>query len=134
MRSDQKEPKAEKPRDDRAVNMQELTVLVTFSNPKPNPMFTEEQHKATLFLRFSKPVPCAQCGRRRKLMWTQRWSFFVMLPSAKVHIPGTPVCTSHILAAAVLPPPEKKKKPKADLAAKSLMDKLRRGTTYDETT
>jgi hypothetical protein len=107
--------------DDSGIDLQELTLLVEFLPPKPNPFFTEEQHRATSFIRYSKPVPCAECGRRRKVMWTQRWSFCVMeestytlRPSAKIHIPGTPVCTSHILGAALLPPPErKKKKPKA---------------------
>ena len=113
-------PTQPQPGEDTAVDLQELTVLIDFLPAKPNPLFTEQQRRATSFIRYSKPVPCAECGRRRKLMWTQRWSFrvmemsFVVLqPSAKVHLPGTPVCTSHILAPAALPPSERKnKKPK----------------------
>lgn len=41
-----------------------------YFQPKPNPMFSEEQRLATLFVRYEEAVPCAVTGKLRKTHWT----------------------------------------------------------------
>lgn len=41
-----------------------------YFHPKPNPMFTEAQRQATLFVRYKESVPCAISGRMSKHHWT----------------------------------------------------------------
>jgi hypothetical protein len=81
-------------------------VGVQILEAKPNKLFTEEQREIVRFLRYTSAVPCAECGKRRKLHWTLLWSFkaktmpkraFVLQDSGKIHLPLTPVCTSHLL-------------------------------------
>jgi hypothetical protein len=74
---------------------------------RPNRMFTEEQRATVRFLRYSKAVPCAECGRKSKTHWTLLISFkaktmaaIIPKDSGKVHMPLTPVCRSHLLAPA----------------------------------
>jgi hypothetical protein len=76
----------------------------------PNKLCTEAQRQAVLFLRFSKAVPCAECGTRSRHHWTMRVSFatvllesFVAQTSLTVHLPFAPVCRSHQLAPAAWP-------------------------------
>lgn len=96
----------------------EQIYLIAVNECKPNPLFTERQHSLTRFLRFSGPVPCAECGRRSRLQWTQLATFrvmreeqFTLQAGEKVHLPMAPVCTKHILADAdIAPRAEGKKK------------------------
>ena len=88
----------------------EQIYLIAVNECKPNPLFTERQHSLTRFLRFSGPVPCAECGRRSRTHWTQLGTFSVMNEyqfslqrGEKVHLPMSPVCTKHILTDAELP-------------------------------
>lgn len=71
---------------------------------KPNKMFTEEHRQIVRFLRYSKAVPCAACGKKRKLHWTMLCQFtamkmakFAMSPYPKVFDPLTAVCSDHPL-------------------------------------
>ena len=101
--------------------MSEMQVvqLVQVAEAKPNAMFTEEQRATVRFLRYSGPVPCAECGRRSKTHWTMLCSFSAMtmgasirlVESNKVHLPLAPVCRSHLLAPAILAHIEREKKP-----------------------
>jgi hypothetical protein len=88
-------------------------VMVELFEAKPNPIFTEEHRQMVRFLRYSKAVPCAECGKRSTRHWTVLYSFKAtsMVPGAltlqesgKVHLPLTPVCTKHPLAPAAMPP------------------------------
>jgi hypothetical protein len=71
---------------------------------KPNAMFTAAQTRCIRFLRFSRSVPCAECGKRTKHHWTALYSFkalsmtmIVAKESDKVHAPLAAVCRSHLL-------------------------------------
>lgn len=77
---------------------------VELIEPKPNHMFSEFQHQVTRFLRYNKAVPCAECGKKRKVLWTQLVEFeaLTMAPivprrSGLLHAPLTGVCTDHLL-------------------------------------
>lgn len=81
-----------------------LTVQIL--EAKPNPMFTEEQRAAVRFLCFNRTVPCAECGKRRKIMWTMLCEFYacdfntlgcITSKSGKKHAPLTAVCDDHPL-------------------------------------
>jgi hypothetical protein len=82
-----------------------FALTVELLEAKPNPMFTEWQRQATRFLRYSKYVPCAECGKKAKVMWTQlfsfrcmdKGSFIVAQFTGKIHPPLTPVCGDHPL-------------------------------------
>ena len=83
-----------------------LALYVEILEAKPNKMFTEFQHQTTKFLRYSKAIACAECGKKRRLMWTQLFTFrchnlvpglFSTVPG-KIHAPLTPVCGDHPLA------------------------------------
>jgi len=89
-------------------------IQVQILEAKPNPMFTEWQRAMTRFLRYSRAVPCAECGRRSRHHWTQLVSFkahnlsgpsFMLhsTGSVKIHAPLTPVCGSHPLSIAEYP-------------------------------
>ena len=72
--------------------------------PKPNKMFSEFQHQVTRFLRYNKAVPCAECGKRRRVLWTQLVEFealtmapLVPIRSGLLHPPLIGVCTNHLL-------------------------------------
>lgn len=74
---------------------------------KPNKMFTEELRQAVRFLRYSRAVACAECGKKQRILWTMICSFramntrtFVMAPGP-VRMPLTPICQDHPLAPAV---------------------------------
>lgn len=73
---------------------------------KPNPMFTAAQRALIRFLHYNLPVKCAECGKSRKRHWTMLCAFQaldmgMLIPkrSGKVHLPLTPVCGKHLLAA-----------------------------------
>ena len=81
-------------------------LCVQILEAKPNPMFTEEQRASVRFLRFNQTVPCAECGHRRKVMWTMLCEFYaynfnepglVMPKPEKKHPPLAPVCGDHPL-------------------------------------
>ncbi len=72
---------------------------------KPNKMFADWQNETTFFLRYTKPVPCAECGSKRKHHWTSLVSFracslgrFQVVKGLKILPPLSPVCRSHVLA------------------------------------
>lgn len=81
-----------------------LTVQIL--EAKPNPMFTEEQRAMVRFLRYNQTVPCAECQKKRRLLWTMLCSFracnmdrgFALEHStSQTHAPLTPVCGDHPL-------------------------------------
>jgi hypothetical protein len=91
-----------------------LKSAVVLLEAKSNPLFTEEQRALVRFLRYyesGKPVkmPCAHCGKKKSVLWTQLCSFKVadfskpagMLldpgPNAKVFPPLTGVCQTHLM-------------------------------------
>jgi hypothetical protein len=72
-------------------------------------MFSEEQRAAVRFLRFNQWLPCRECGRRRKVMWTMLSEFYAhsmgagslgIQRSAHKHPPLDAVCGDHLLAPA----------------------------------
>jgi hypothetical protein len=69
-------------------------------------MFTEEQRASVRFLRYNQSVPCAECGKKKRVLWTLLCTFNAMSfgqfnlvnlvnESGKDHPPLTPVCTDH---------------------------------------
>jgi hypothetical protein len=92
----------------RSKNVSEI-LYVQILEAKPNKMFTEEQRAAVRFLRFNRAVPCTECGKRRKVMWTMLCEFraydfnapgLVLPKPKKVHKPMDEVCGDHPLAPA----------------------------------
>lgn len=74
---------------------------------KPNKLFTEEQRAGIRFLRYNQTVICAECGKRRKIMWSMLCEFhahsmgtFTVVESTKKHPPLAAVCGDHLLAPA----------------------------------
>ncbi len=74
---------------------------------RANRLYTEEQRAIVRFLRYSRAVPCAECGRKSKTHWTLLISFraktmaaIIPKDSGKVHMPLTPVCRNHLLGPA----------------------------------
>ncbi len=74
---------------------------------KPNVLFTEEQRRAVRFLHFNRTVPCTECGKRRRSMWTMLYEFYAhsmgqvgIRKSPKKHKPLDEVCGDHLLAPA----------------------------------
>jgi hypothetical protein len=88
-----------------AKTILEPVILVGVHEAKPNKLFSESQRALIRFLRYSRPVPCAECGRKSKSHWSMLCSFeatsmspFVPIPGKMVHLPLAPVCTAHPLA------------------------------------
>ena len=88
-------------------------ITVELFEARPNKMWPEALRQAIRFLRFSAPVPCAECARKRKTHWTMLVPFaartalqhrFALHDSGKVHAALQPVCRSHLLAPQL--PPE----------------------------
>jgi hypothetical protein len=80
-------------------------LYVSIYEAKPNKTFKEEQRQAIRFLIYNKPLPCAECGREKKKMWTMLCQFkapsmgmITVKESGKSHLPLTPVCDEHLLA------------------------------------
>lgn len=77
---------------------------------KTNKLFTEAQRQSVRFLRYNRAVPCAECCKKRRVMWTMLCTFiahsmpssavlsFTFKDSGKEHPPLTPVCGDHPLA------------------------------------
>ncbi len=89
--------------------VRQLALYVQILEAKPNKMFSEDQRALVRFLRYNKSVPCAECGRRKRIHWTMLCSFqaytmaaIVPKKSGKVHLPLTPVC-QHLLAPELVP-------------------------------
>lgn len=87
-----------------------MLLQVQVLEAKPNKMFTEDVRQTVRFLRYNQSVVCAECGKKRKVMWTLLCEFeahnlgdFALKQSGKVHAPLTPVCGDHPLS----PPKEK---------------------------
>jgi hypothetical protein len=87
----------------------ELKLEVQLLTAKPNKMFPDWMTERVRFLRFSKAIACAECGRRSKHHWTMFCSFeahsmamLVPKKSGKEHPPLTAVCRSHLLAPQVI--------------------------------
>ena len=79
-------------------------LYVEILEAKPNKLFNEAQRQAVRFLRYNKFIPCAECGKKRKVMWTMLCEFKANImgidaleESEKVHPPLTPVCQDHLL-------------------------------------
>jgi hypothetical protein len=79
-------------------------LCVDIFEAKPNKLFSEEQRQLIRFLRYNKPVACAECGKKTKKMWTmlctftaKQWGQFALTDSGKAHPPLTAVCEDHPL-------------------------------------
>lgn len=102
-----KKSSAEKPATKR-VGPKDSPLCVEVRECKENKMFSKEQHDWTRFLLYSRPVPCAECGRMAKVMWTMLCQFVaptlgpgmfkIDLAGCRSHLPLTPVCDAHPLA------------------------------------
>ncbi len=99
-----------------AKNYPEDFLYVQILEAKPNKMFTEDQRQSVRFLRYSRYVPCAECGKKGRLMWTMLCTFiahnlgsFALAQSGKRHPPLTPVCSAHPMGPALEPPAKGKK-------------------------
>lgn len=75
---------------------------------KRNKLFTEEQRQSVRFLRYNRSIRCAECGKRRRVMWTMLCTFlasspagFTMARGTKRHLPLTPVCGAHPIGPAL---------------------------------
>lgn len=71
---------------------------------KPNKLFSEEQTASLRFLRYNKPVACAECGKKKRTLWTLLCQFraadfgiVTLVSGDKSHLPLTPVCQDHPL-------------------------------------
>lgn len=77
-------------------------LCVSIHEAKPNKMFTEEQRQTIRFLIYNHRIPCAECGKKLKKMWTMLCQFkahtmdsIAFKDSNKSHMPLTPVCDDH---------------------------------------
>ena len=87
-------------------------LMVALYEARPNKLFTEDQRALVRFFRYSQAVPCAECGRRRRLHWTMLLSFeattmpnrasFTLVPGKRAHLPLTPVCSNHLMVPAAI--------------------------------
>jgi hypothetical protein len=75
---------------------------------KPNPLFTEDRRRGIRFLQYSRAVECAECGKKKRTLWTCLYEFlahdagqFVLAKSGLVHPPLEGVCQDHLLAPAI---------------------------------
>lgn len=69
-----------------------------YNEAAPNPMFSEIQRLAVLFVHYEEPVPCKLCGKQRKKHWTCRVRFKAgefTLAMSRWFPAGTPVCSDH---------------------------------------
>jgi hypothetical protein len=89
-----------------------LALCVQLLEARPNKMFTEEHRQLVRFLRYSESMKCAECGRKKRTLWTMLCSFqaldmamIVPKRSGNIHPPLTPVCQTHLLAAEVIEVP-----------------------------
>jgi hypothetical protein len=81
-------------------------LYVEIREAKPNKMFSEQQRAMVRFLLYNKPVVCAECGKKAKVMWTMLCQFkagdmkrsFVVLQMGASRAPLTPVCDEHPLS------------------------------------
>lgn len=78
---------------------------VSICEAKPNKLFTEEERAWVRFLIYNQRIPCVECGRKVKKMWTMLCQFtclnmdkLVAHEGKKSHPPLTPVCDEHPLA------------------------------------
>ena len=80
---------------------------VEIMEAEPNPLFTEEERQTVRFLKYTKAVACAECGKSEKLHWTMLCEFHCVAgerrfkPSQKKHSPLTAVCAKHPIKAAL---------------------------------
>jgi hypothetical protein len=81
-------------------------LYVDIREAKPNKMFSEEQRQGVRFLVYNRAIPCAACGKKRRVMWTMlcqfkagdtEHSFVVLKNYAQSFAPLTPVCGDHPL-------------------------------------
>jgi hypothetical protein len=84
--------------------MKNKILAVQIYEAKPNKLFSEEQTAWIRFLRYNKPIKCAECGKKTKKLWTALSEFvaysmvsLTMETSCKIHLPLTPVCDDHPL-------------------------------------
>jgi hypothetical protein len=75
---------------------------------QPNKLFTEQQRAGIRFLQYNRSVACAECGKKRKVLWTCLYEFlahdmgqFTLRRSGLVHPPLEGVCGDHLLAPAL---------------------------------
>ncbi len=80
-------------------------LFVQIFEAKANKLFTEEQRKSIRFLRYNRSIACAECGKKKKTLWTMLCQFqattfgsFSIIESTKAHLPLAPVCQDHPLA------------------------------------
>lgn len=106
------EETAEEKHHQKRVKQWNELLKVEILDAKPNPMFSEAQRKLVRFLRFSRSVRCAQCGKKLRIHWTMLCQFipqvgfgkndkptFALQPGKSL-APLTPVCGDHPLAIA----------------------------------
>lgn len=79
-------------------------LCVDIREAKPNKMFSEAMTLMVRFLVYNQPIPCAACGKKRKVMWTMRCQFkagdlehslVVLKDYPQSFAPLTPVCDDH---------------------------------------
>jgi len=86
-----------------AKKKKQKLLCVTICEAKPNKLFTEEQRRSIRFLRYNEKIECAECGKKRKTMWTMLCQFKAVnfetdtLTEGQSHLPLTPVCDEHPL-------------------------------------
>lgn len=86
-------------------------LCVEILEAKPNKLFSEEQRQSIRFLRYNKYIRCAECGKKRKVMWTMLCEFKALIfeqdsieNGDKVHQPLTPICGEHPLSPNIVNP------------------------------
>jgi hypothetical protein len=79
-------------------------LCVSIREAKTNELFTEEQRRSVRFLIYNQRIPCAECGKKAKSMWTLLCQFKALnfnsdslKESDRSHLPLTPVCKNHSL-------------------------------------
>ena len=80
---------------------------VSMHRAEPNPLFSEFENAAVVFLAYRKPVECALCKAPRLRLWTlavffracamNDHSLTLDFSQSPVFPPLTPVCSDHIL-------------------------------------
>lgn len=87
--------------------MRTFTPIEYIREARPNKMFSEEQCARIRFVKFANPVPCCECGKRRKTHWLSvepfralvwpKYQFGGLINSGRIHIGFAPVCRDHLL-------------------------------------